>query len=148
MHHAGAGRPDPIALANSDTWRFSARTLGRLPRGAQLDEELREPVVRLGQPLLHAAADHPVAIFLRGRDRPDREQGPTLVLGEGRGLDEDVPGHRLVLEGLDDPLRRDDLAVLAAEAVRRPVWRAVDEPPLAARPDVHLVDLRRVGART
>src|SRR5437899_3720700 len=99
---------------------------GRGPgRSAQLDEKLREPVVRLGQPLLHAAADHPVAIFLRGRDRPDREQGPTLVLGEGRGLDEDVPGHRLVLESLDDPLRRDDLAVLAAEPARRPVWRAV-----------------------
>src|SRR5207245_78517 len=111
---------------------------------AKLGEQLREPVVSLGEALLHPALDHAVAVLFRREQRSHGEEGSSVALGEGRCVYRDVARHRLPLEGLDDPLRRDDLAVLAAEAALAPIGLPHDEPPCAARPHVHLVDGGRV----
>ena len=64
------------------------------------------------------------------------------------GLDGDVAGHALPLEGLHDALGRRDLAVGPAEAGLAAVRTGHHEAPVAAGADVHHVDGRRHPART
>src|SRR5712691_5908506 len=114
---------------------------------AKLGEQLVEPFVRLGEARFHPALDHSVAILFRGDQRSHGEKGSPVALGERRGVDGNVPSHRLELEGLNDPFRRDDLAVLATETELGTVGLPMDEPPRPARANVHLVHDRLVLPR-
>src|SRR5213592_744383 len=114
---------------------------------AKLGEQLREPVVSLGEALLHPALDHAVAVLFRREQGSHGEEGSPVTLGERRRLYLDVARHRLELECLNDPFRRDDLAVLAAEGEFGTVGLAMDEAPRPARAHVHLVHDRLVVPR-
>src|SRR5438445_10433798 len=80
---------------------------------AKLGEQLREPVVRLGETLLHPALDHAVAVLFRREQRSQGEDGSLVTLRERRRLCQDVTRHRLEVEYLNDPIWLDDFAVLA-----------------------------------
>jgi hypothetical protein len=70
----------------------------------------------------------------------DLERRPPVGLGEGHRVDRFGVGHALVDLGRDDPLVRDDLAVLAVEADLEIAVRNHHVPPLAADPQVDLGD--------
>src|SRR5256885_13366093 len=69
-------------------------------------------------------------------------------LFEHGALDQNVPWHSLKLESVDNPLRRDDLPVLAMEAVLVPLVVTLKEPPGTSGSYVHFLNGRRVLLRT
>src|SRR5207237_6880008 len=121
--------------------KTTAKALALRPDALLFREDLGEPVVRLVRARLHAAAQDRVAVFFAGEHRadPDPRSSVADVL-ERQRVHADVARHRLELEGLDDTLRRDDLAVLPVEPELVPVRGRVGVAPLAATADVHLVD--------
>src|SRR6185436_7271586 len=56
--------------------------------------------------------------------------------------------HAVEPEGPHDAFRRNDLAILAAEALLDPVGLADDIAPLAAGPEIHLADGHGCAARS
>src|SRR5207244_1279947 len=86
-------------------------------------------------------------ILARSWPRPRVPSDSASTTSRIGRFDRDVSGHRLPLECLDDPFRRDDFTVLTAEGGLAPIGLTNDVPPAATWPDVHLVDRRRVPAR-
>ena len=89
---------------------------------------------------------HAVALFRRveQRDVHDARAAVAEVL-ELDGLDDDVARHAVPFEGLHHALRRRDLAIAPLEAVHA-VGRVLDEAPVAAALDLHLLDDELVAA--
>src|SRR5262245_8009608 len=77
------------------------------------------------------------------------EPGPAAAqVFERERIDGDVAGHAFPLECPDDPLRRDDLAVLAPETILvNAFWSTVDEVVLAAGAEVHFAVGERILSR-
>src|SRR5688572_14870851 len=66
---------------------------------AELLQVLVQPLVRLRGAFLHPGLEHGVASFLRAAVRQRGERGLAILLLEGHGLDRDLAGRALVLEG-------------------------------------------------
>src|SRR5437667_875911 len=103
-------------------------------------EVLVKPLVGLDHPRFHPRVDHPVAIFLRV-EVCDAGQGRHAVpLLEHNGLDRDVTWRRFELERPANPLRPDDVLELAAKPELLPVGASMNDPPLAAGPEVYVAE--------
>ena len=89
---------------------------------AKRDRDLLEEVQRVLQAGLHPGVDDRVADLLARGLHEERERRAPVRLGERRGVHRRAVllghafGQALVDLGRDDPLVRDDLAVLAVEA--------------------------------
>ena len=120
---------------------------GATTRGRPLAPEDAPGAGRRSQDLdrsgLHPRLQHSVAILDRCEERCRRESRLAVVLFERERFHHDVTGHAFELKGVDEPLWRHDLAVLAAEAVLVAIRVTLDEAPCAPGSDVHGVDDRR-----
>src|SRR5438067_6583782 len=96
---------------------------------------------------LHSRRHHSVAIGDRLEDQLLNEPGLLPKGFEVHGLQQHVARHALELEGRHDPLGRDDVVVNTVEGELVSVLVALDEPPQAAGPCLHLVDGGRVLSR-
>src|SRR5918996_2899231 len=108
---------------------------------AKGEGDLLQKVVRVLHPGLHARVDDRVADLLARGVHEDREGRAPVRLGERDGVQRSpfVPSGRALVDlGRDDPLVRDDLAVLAVEPDLGPVLRHHHVAPRAADPQVDL----------
>src|SRR5436309_9307703 len=112
-----------------------------------LRHQVGEPFHRLGRPFLHPGREHPLEVLDALEDRTLCQFRLAADLLEGRGLDQDVARHPLVLERADETLGRLDLAILAVEPELDPFRVPLDDPPPAPPPDIHLVQHGRTPAR-
>jgi death-on-curing protein len=111
-------------------------------------EKLRQTVPGFGRAGLHPRLEHTVPVLDRIDEPRRRHRRLAIALFERDCLHHDVTGHAFELKGVDEPLGRRDLAVLAAEAILIALRVALDEAPRAARSDIHYVDNRRGAALT
>src|SRR6266540_164001 len=114
---------------------------GRRSAGSAHLEDLKifvKPLVRLRGTGLHSRLEHPIAVFQGVEDRGARERRFAVLFLQRQSVYGDVAGHALPLERPHDSLRPHDLAELAAESGDLAVGTAVDDPPRAARTEVHL----------
>ena len=88
-----------------------------------------------------------VAVLLARVLHEDREGRAPVHLGERQGVQRLPVGHALVDLGRDDPLVRDDLAVLAVEGDLEAAVRDHHVAPRAADPQVDLGDRHLAAVR-
>src|SRR2546421_12286918 len=124
----------------------AARGLGSL-FGLHPFEELGQALERFVGSRFHAGGDHAIAVHHRLEDLVRHELCLVAEWLERSRLERDVTGYAFVLECRDDPLRRHDIVVDAAEAGPPSVGGHMLDPPGAPRPGVELVDLALVPPR-
>src|SRR5215211_2781877 len=105
-------------------------------RSAERDRHLLEEIQRVLQAVLHPGVDVRVAVLLAGVLHEHGEARAPVRFGERQGVQRLPVGHALVDLGRDEPLVRDDLAVLTVEADLEPLVGDHHVAPLAADPQV------------
>jgi septum formation protein len=91
---------------------------------------------------LPSRSDHPVAITDRLVDRLVHHTRHTALFFEAHRFEDNMARHAFEFEGEDQPARPEDLVIYTVEGELVPSGIALDEAPLAARLQVHLVDVR------
>src|SRR4051812_27593174 len=130
--------------------RRSPRALTLVCSGISLHErrdELGEAFVGLACAALHTRRDHRVARLLRREERRLGDRRPPTAFRQTDRVAADLSGRAVEAHRLHDLLRLDDLEVLAAEAKALAVLADVDEAPLPARSELHVLDDGLVLAR-